>query len=233
MAVVGKVVHIARYPVKSMRSESLDSTNVGFQGIAGDRMYAFVQEGVHSPFPWLTARDYQGILGYQPCWEEIDGKRRLTVGASSDALAIDSPELREKLERESGRKLRLHSDHRGNHDIAYVSVITTATIARLAAEAGVSPDHRRFRMNVIVESDLPAFAEREWVGQTVRLGECALAVTEQDRRCVMITFDPETGAPSPSVLKVAGQLNDAFAGVYASVAAAGTVSVGDAVVVGG
>ena len=58
MAVVGKVVHIARYPVKSMRSESLDSTNVGFQGIAGDRMYAFVQEGVHSPFPWLTARDY-------------------------------------------------------------------------------------------------------------------------------------------------------------------------------
>ena len=233
MAAVGKIVHIARYPVKSMRGEELESTKVGFQGIAGDRMHAFVQEGDQTSFPWLTAREYQGILGYQPSWREVEGKPGLFAGRADGAFPIDSVELREQLERESGLKLRLHSDHRGNHDIAYVSVITTATIARLAAEAGVPADHRRFRMNIIVESDLPPFAEREWVGQAVRIGGCELAVTEQDRRCVMITFDPETGATSPSVLKSAGQLNGACAGVYASVAAAGMVSVGDSVVVGG
>ena len=87
--------------------------------------------------------------------------------------------------------MRLHSDHRGNQDIAYVSVITTATINELAKSAGVPADHRRFRMNLVVETDLPPFAEKAWVGRTLRIGDVRLAITEQDRRCLMITRDPK------------------------------------------
>jgi MOSC domain-containing protein YiiM len=56
-------------------------------------------------------------------------------------------------------------------------------------------------------------------------------VTEQDQRCLMITLDPETGEATPAVLKAAGQLNGAYAGVYASVLSAGRVTVGDSLVI--
>jgi uncharacterized protein YcbX len=227
---VGIVRHIVRYPVKSMRGEELDSVSVGLQGLPGDRTYAFVQEGVHTPFPWLTGREYAGLLRCQPAWETAGDRPALVVATGAgERFPIASDELRQWLAREAGRPVRLHSDHRGNHDIAYVSIITTATIRALAQAAGVAPDHRRFRMNLVIESDGPAFAEKEWVGRSLRVGEMRLVVTEQDRRCQMITLDPETGASTPAVLKLAGELNNAFAGVYASVMTAGTVAVGDLV----
>jgi hypothetical protein len=227
---VGIVRHIARYPVKSMRGEELDSVSVGLQGLPGDRTYAFVQEGVHTPFPWLTGREYSGLLRCQPAWETAGDRPALVVATGAgERFPIASDELRQWLAREAGRPVRLHSDHRGNHDIAYVSIITTATIRALAQAAGVAPDQRRFRMNLVIESDGPAFAEKEWVGRSLRVGEMRLVVTEQDRRCQMITLDPETGASTPAVLKLAGELNNAFAGVYASVMTTGTVAVGDLV----
>jgi uncharacterized protein YcbX len=230
--VIGKLRTIARYPVKSMRGEELESVPVGLQGLPGDRAYAFVQEGVHTPFPWLTARQYQGLLSYQPVWRDADGRPELEIFRSGEApLAITDSALRQRIELESGRQVRLHADHRGNHDVAYVSVITTATIRRLSEEGGVAADHRRFRMNFVVDSDLPAFAEREWSGRELRIGTCRLIVTEPDQRCVMVTFDPETGEGTPAVLKAAGALNKSSAGVYASVANAATVSVGDEVTI--
>ena len=230
MELVGKVQKIARYPVKSMRGEELESVLVGLQGLPGDRAYAFVQEGVHTPFPWLTARQYQGLLRYQPIWREADGTPQLQVGyESGPAQAITDDALLQRIQQESGINVRLHSDHRGNHDVAYVSVITTATINRLCEESGVATDHRRFRMNFVIESDLPAFAERQWAGRTLQIGACRLVITEPDQRCVMVTFDPETGEGTPAVLKAVAALNGASAGVYASVALAADVAIGDAV----
>lgn len=230
MTHVGTLQTIARYPVKSMRGEELATAPLGFQGLPGDRGYAFVQEGLHSPFPWLTGREHRGMFECQPVWEEVDGKPKLFVETGGGGrLAIESAELRQRLERESGIRLRLHSDHRGSQDVAYVSLIYGSTIRALAGAGGVSADHRRFRMNLVVENDSPAFSEQELVGAVLRIGDARIVVTHQDRRCVMITFDPESGAGNPGVLKAAGQLNGACAGVYGSVLRAGTVSVGDAV----
>ena len=230
MDTLGTVRHIARYPVKSMAGEELESVAVRFQGLPGDRSYAFVQEGLYSPFPFLTAREYPGLLGYSPQWDRSTKPPRLNIVTDQGAtLPIEGAELRNQIESGAGRSVRLHSDHRGNHDIAYVSVITTATISELARAAGVPPDHRRFRMNFVVESDLLPFAEKQWVGKTLRIGDLRLAITEQDRRCLMITRDPDGAESAPAVLKAAGELNEAFAGVYASVLATGTVTKGDAV----
>lgn len=230
MTTIGTLQTIARYPVKSMRGEELASSPVGFQGLPGDRAFAFVQEGLHTPFPWLTGRDHRGLFEYQPVWENADGEPRLLVETQSGVrLPIEGSDLREELEKAAGMPLRLHTDHRGNHDIAYLSLIFGSTIRALAEAGGVAPDHRRFRMNLVVENGLPAFSEKELAGKTLAIGDTLLAVTEQDKRCVMITFDPETGAGAPAVLKAAGQLNEACAGVYASVLRIGAVSVGDAV----
>ena len=187
MEVIGTLRTIARYPVKSMRGEELQSVQVGLQGLPGDRAYAFVQEGVYTPFPWFTARQYQGLLGYQPVWRDEEGRPRLEVARGNEAaIPITEAALLERIERESGKKVRLHSDYRGNHDVAYVSVITSATIKRLAEAGGVAVDHRRFRMNFIVDSDLPPFGEREWAGRELQIGDCRGMVTEPDKRCVMV-----------------------------------------------
>jgi uncharacterized protein YcbX len=233
MPFAGTVQTIARYPVKSMRGEELASVEVGFSGLPGDRGFAFVQDGVHSPFPWLTAREHQGLVHYQPAWDDSEPRPKLHVLTPDGArLPIASPELLAGLEAASGRKLRLHSDHRGSQDIAYISIISRATINALAGASGVKPDHRRFRMNFTLDADVPPFGEQQWVGHTIRIGDALIAITEQDSRCAMITFDPETGESAPAMLKSAGELNGACAGVYGSVVRTGRVAVGDTVEIG-
>lgn len=228
MTAIGQVQHIARYPVKSMRGELLDHATIGFQGIAGDRAYTFVQDGLHNLFPFLTGRECPDLMRYQPEWDRSGERPALFVRTpDGERLPIASEELRADIERRGGRPVRLHSDHRGNHDIAYVSVVTTATVRALAEASGVEPDHRRFRMNFVLDADVPPFTEATWVGRTLSVGDVRLGITEQDRRCVMTTLDPETGASTPAVLKKAGEMNNAFVGVYASVLTAGKVRVGD------
>ncbi|HUX86949.1 MAG TPA: MOSC domain-containing protein [Chloroflexota bacterium] len=230
MSKLGVVRHIATYPVKSMRGEERSSVSIGVNGIPGDRMYAFVKAGSSSYFPWLTARDWPGLLHHQPVTQEVDGRPRLFVRlVSGDVLPVTSDEMLSLVEREAAQPVRLHVDHRGNHDSAYLSLITTATLKALAEAGGVEPDHRRFRMNLVIESAGPPFVEREWVGRTLSIGDARLVITDQDKRCVMITMNPESAVSSPEVLKAAADLNDACAGVYASVAVAGTISVGDEV----
>ena len=230
MTIIGTVQTIARYPVKSMRGEELPSTPLGFQGLPGDRGFAFVQAGLHSVFPWLTGRQHQGLFAYQPLWDRSGEKPRLVVRtASGENLPVESDQLREELEAGAGLPLRLHSDYRGSQDDAYVSLIYASTIRALAEAGGVEPDHRRFRMNFVIHNDSPAFSENGLAGSTVLIGDAEIVVTHPDTRCQMITFDPETGSGTPAVLKAAGQLNGACAGMYAAVVRTGTVSVGDQV----
>lgn len=230
MTTIGTIAHIARYPVKSMRGEELESTPVGFQGLPLDRAFAFVQEGVHTPFPWFTGRECPELLQCTP----IVGEGRwpaMRVQSPAGEFDLGSAEFAAQLREWSGRGANLHSDYRGCQDVAYVSVISTATVRALAEAAGVPVDHRRFRMNFVVDLGDEPFAEKAWVGRQVRLGGAVIAVHEQDRRCQMITLDPETGASTPAVLKAAGEMNEVYAGVYGSVLVPGDVRVGDEIAI--
>ena len=225
---LGTIVNITRYPVKSMRGEALDSVDIDFVGLPFDRAFGFVQDGVLSPFPWFTARDCPQLLQCQPT---LSGVRWPTVRVATPEgeFDLDSPELKSKLQQWSGKSASLRSDYRGCQDVAYVSIISTATIRALTESGGVENDHRRFRMNFVVEMGDEPFAENAWAGQQVRLGGATIAVHEPDRRCNMITLHPETGESAPAVLKKAGELNNACAGMYCSVLVEGKVALGDAV----
>lgn len=225
----GTVSAIGRYPVKSMRGESLATVAVGFQGLPLDRRFAFVREESRSPWPWLTGRDCPAMLQCQPLPAEGgEGWPGLVVRTGDgDTFGLASPELANYLQEKSGKAVRLHSDHRAIQDVAYISVISTATVRALSEAAGVEDDQRRFRMNFVVDLGDEPFAEAAWVGRQVRLGGATLAVHQPDQRCQMITLHPETGAATPAVLKKAGELNGACAGVYCSVVVEGEVAVGD------
>src|SRR5215469_10097858 len=52
MSVVGCVVALWRYPVKSMAAEELEAVEVSWHGLAGDRRWAFIRDGqARSGFP--------------------------------------------------------------------------------------------------------------------------------------------------------------------------------------
>ena len=51
------------------------------------------------------------------------------------------------------------------------------------------------------KSGLEGLAERTWPGRRLRIGEAIIQVQDLRARCVMTTFDPDTLAPSPQVLR--------------------------------
>ncbi|MGE3075521.1 MAG: MOSC domain-containing protein [Dehalococcoidia bacterium] len=225
---LGQIKHITRYPVKSMRGEAMEAVDVDFVGLPLDRAFAFVKDGDFSPFPWFTARDCPQLLKCEPVIGE--GKWPvMSTKTPEGEFVLGSPEFREKLFGWSGIYASLRSDYRGCQDVAYASVISTATIRALSEAGGVPNDHRRFRMNFVIEMGDEPFAENAWAGKQVTFGGVTLAVHERDRRCNMITLDPDTGTSTPAVLKKAGELNEACAGMYCSVLVEGRASVGDTV----
>ena len=126
-------------------------------------------------------------------------------------------------------------------DVFPLSVLTTSTLAQLDEVQPQSRfDQRRFRMNVIVKTERSGFVENGWVGHKLGLGHGArLNVTLLDPRCVMTTLAQDGLPQDTDVLRTlvrhnreqVGDLGQyPCAGVYAVVAAPGTVRIGDRVV---
>jgi uncharacterized protein YcbX len=125
-------------------------------------------------------------------------------------------------------------------DVFPLSVMTTSTLARLDEVRPQSRfDQRRFRMNVIVKTERTGFVENSWVGHELGLGDGArINVALPDPRCVMTTVAQGDLPKDTDVLRTlvghnrvqVGELGQfPCAGVYAVVAAPGTVRVGDRV----
>jgi len=228
---VGVIHQLTRYPVKSMQGEALPLAALTLQGFAEDRRYAFVQAASRSSFPWLTARELPELLHYRTSVEKAGTPEVAVtvVTAHGENWPVDSDGLRKALEARSGRPLFLLRDYRGLYDVAPVSLISGQTVARIAEESGTKENWWRFRPNLLVDlNNAGPFDELRWVGKTLRIGSAArIAVTEVDRRCVMITLDPATGESSPEILKFVAQKHGQSAGIYATVLTPGDVRAGD------
>ncbi len=233
MNAVGKIHQLARYPVKSMGGQSLPATTLTLQGVPDDRRYAFVQTASRSHFPWLTARELPELLRYKPIIEDAGaGEATVTVATpSGEKWPVQSEELRREIEERSGRAIFLLRDYRGSYDVAPISLIGRQTIARIAEESGTEENPMRFRPNLVVDlQEGEPFEELNWVGRILRVGDAArVAITEVDQRCMMITLDPESAKPSPSVLRCVVQQHKQCAGVYGTVLTPGETRIGNTV----
>jgi uncharacterized protein YcbX len=229
--VVGQVVALWRYPVKSMAGEPLEVAELSWHGIAGDRRWAFIRAGLErSDFPWMTIRERSDMGRFRPAFREPDRPDdsptlvRTPGGAEYD---VADPALAAEL----GDGVRLIKQNRGVFDIAPLSVISTATVAALGAMLGAELDVRRFRPNLVVESTGgEPFPEDGWVGSVLGLGAARMRVDQRDKRCVMVNVDPDTSERDPAVLRMIAQRREAFLGVYGSTVTPGRVAVGDPVV---
>ena len=236
---IGHVREITRYPVKSMAGVTTESAMLGWHGIDGDRRFAFRRMEDDSGFPWLSASRLPELILYQPIGiDESNGEPLPTHVRSplGSQLQLNSAELNAEISARFGSEVELMQLKHGIFDEAAISVISLATIARIGHESGVGQhlDRRRFRANIVVETDRPEpFLEDEWVGGTLTFGtgeqSPAVKVTLPDLRCVMINLDPNTAEKDARVMKTVVRLNQNNAGVYATVVRIGTIRVGDRV----
>ena len=231
---VARVKALTLYPVKSMRGVPVSRATLYWYGFDGDRKYAFVQNKPRSSFPWLTAREKSDLLHYQPHFAQpekpvtIDSELRLTTPSGRD-LSLESSELREELELpESVSLLKLS---RGTYDCMPVSILTTGMVKKLEERMGHSLDSRRFRSNILIETDEDL--EDSLLGLSLCFGErdnsARVLTAYKTQRCQMINLDAETGASDPSILKEVAASFNACLGLYASVQTLGDIRVGDAV----
>lgn len=214
VAAMPVVEALFRYPVKSMAGESLAEADVGWRGIEGDRRHALRRVEDRSGFPWLTASKLPELVTFTPTLPTV----RTPDGTE---LTVDD------IARRYGQPLELMKLDAGIFDEGTLSIITTATVAAIA------PDVRRFRPNIFLRSDGPAFHEDAWVGRTLTFGDDGpvVHVTLRDERCVMINFDPDTAHSDPAPLKTVVRINDNKAGVYATVMRKGRLAIGQRVTI--
>ena len=180
------VAELWRFPVKSLRGESLTEAEITSEGIAGDRLV----HARRSSGRVFTARTHSKLLGLQgglgaDGMPTIDGARWNEPAALAAVRAVTEPDAE-----------LVYHDGTGpeRFDVLPISVATDGGIA------AVGVDGRRFRSNVYLDG-VEGLAEREWVGFELRLGEAVVGVRQVRGRCVMTTFDPDSLEQDITVLQ--------------------------------
>ncbi|PWU25119.1 MAG: hypothetical protein C5B48_02975 [Candidatus Rokuibacteriota bacterium] len=114
------------------------------------------------------------------------------------------------------------------------SLVSEASVDRLAREAGTVVDERRFRLLLTLSGCQP-HEEDDWEGSSVRVGEAAVQVDGPVARCAATTRHPDSGERDLDTLglirRYRGQAADGAIcfGMLASVMRPGLVRVGDPV----
>jgi len=227
-----------------MAGELLEVARLSWHGIEGDRRFAFRRLTDKSGFPWLTASKLPQLLLYKPFRLDRNTAELLPTHVRTPdgkEYELRSDELRAEVSSRYGSDVELMNLRHGIFDESPISVISLRTVHSVARESGRgvdSCDLRRFRPNIVIETDGAApFEEDRWVGRTLMFGEgtsgAALRVTMRDERCVMVNFDPDTAERDSKVMKTVVRMNENYAGVYGTVVRAGELRVGQVVTLAG
>lgn len=114
-------------------------------------------------------------------------------------------------------------------DFPSISLISLATHAAVEGQLDQPISPLRWRGNILFDG-VDAWAEMDWPGKTLRLGEVEMEVVEPIVRCMATTANPETGLRDADTL---GALKTGWGhqicGVYARVTRPGTLAEGAAI----
>jgi hypothetical protein len=210
---------------------------MGWHGIAGDRRLALRRMQDQSSFPWLTATKLPDLLLFTPVRPEDGVRGDLPAHVRTpegQEMAVFGEELAAEIERRHRAPVQMMHLRGGIFDEASVSVIASDTVREIGRLAGIDPDVRRFRPNIVVRLLRPnPFQEDEWVGGVLMFGEPdegpRVSVTMRDDRCPVVNFDPDSGRSAPEMLKSIVRRNQNNAGIYGTVIRTGRLATGQTV----
>ena len=198
MTEVGRVAAVWRYPVKSMGADQLEAAELSWNGMAGDRRWAFIRDGmVRSGFPWLTIRELPTMGRYRPRFaqpERPDGSAVLVRTPSGGSWTLRTPRWPPNWGTAPGHQA---GSRRLRHPPALPHL--RQTLAGLGALVEMPLDVQRFRPNLLIEApDGGPFPET--LGRLgLRIGGARVRVDKRDERCVMVNVDPATSERDPAV----------------------------------
>ncbi len=256
MSPIGTVESIWRYPVKSMRGETLDKIFVSFAGMMGDRVYGIVNGEGNPAFPWFTIRDYESLLLYQPRYKnhsatlqpkDLAQAHKMPPGINplypdenqfsveveapnSDVYSLDNHDFLEHLKSLTGNhNLSLHFSQRSQFDCRPLSIFSMQMRDLLTEELSTEIDKRQFRANFYVKwNNEQTKYENDLVGHCLKIGaRLEINILERDPRCKVITVNPDTAAVDSKLIKHIAQSHEGYAGVYGAVLVEGMVKAGD------
>lgn len=240
---------IYRYPIKGLTPEPMSRTTlVPGETIVGDRAYA-IENGPGrfdpaNPKPlaktnFLMLMRNERLATLHTVFD--DPSQTLTVLRAGKQVAKGN--LTTRIGRQMIEQFLaayLKTDLRGpphivqapGHaftDVAVkcLHVVNLASIRELERIMGRPVDPLRFRANLYVDG-LPAWSERQMLGQSLRVGPCELRVIDRTVRCAATNVDPATAARDtdiPAVLQRTWGHSDF--GVYATVVTGGDIACGN------
>ena len=178
------VQEIWRYPVKSMAGERLDAARLTEFGVEGDRIVQVRTLKSRT----ITSRTHPALLGLKATLEEqgsplVNGK------------PWRDPSVLAEIQKIAGEEARLVSD-----ETLYRFDVLPLLVATDGAIADFGRDLRRLRPNIVI-GGVEGEAERGWEGRQLRIGDVVIDVDSLRGRCIMTTFDPDTLAHDPGVLR--------------------------------
>jgi uncharacterized protein len=234
--VVGEIVWLWRYPVKSMLGEPLTEVDLDESGISGDRRYALIDTETGLIASAKHPAKWRRLLSMR---SRYDGQGRVVITvpngtdvSEEDALLSEALGRSVRLTRsrpEGARIERLTPPTEANAgvvtrgalaagtpgdsfvDFAAVHMVTTATLDALGRDhPSGSVDARRFRPNIVLRmyDDVP-FVENTWVGRHLTIGDdVRVRIVAPTPRCVVPTLAHGTElAEDRHLLRTAARLN--------------------------
>jgi uncharacterized protein YcbX len=151
------------------------------------------------------------------------------VTPAGERLPLEHPALAASLSEAAGTAVELIQVGRGIFDSMPVSLTTTAFLAAVDAAHSTPLDPRRFRINIVIESEA---CDAAWHGGVLAFGKdggAKLLVNDSIPRCAMITVDPDNAARDASVLRTVAQRFGNNVGSYCATLRRGPIRVGDLV----
>jgi uncharacterized protein len=232
----GTVAGLWRWPVKSMAGEAVKALRVDGRGAGGDRTHAVthLHKGVRKP---LTAREAPRLLAWSAAYpfnldSGLDPARppfAVVTGPDGRSYRWGDPRLAAALEDDLGRQVELRRDVDGILDLPNSLLVTLdATLHALGDELDGPIDLRRFRPNLHLAMDAPAWAEQRWEGAELAFsGGVRLRLLHPCERCAIPTRHPETQAKWPGLLKHLTRAHDKQFGINARVVEGGRIAAGE------
>ena len=240
----GTLAHICRHPIKGHGREDLASVRL----LAGaclpwDRHWAVAHDAARLTDGWNPCMNFArgakapALMAITSTLDEATGTITLSHPTRGEITfrpddAADLPRFLDWVgplnPSNRAQPARIVTAGRGmtDSDFPSVAILSRASLADLSARMGHDLSPHRWRGNLWLDGAAP-FAEFDWIGRDIRIGDAVLNIKERITRCKATTVDPDTGISDADTL---GALETAYGhqdfGVYATVTTGGTIALG-------